>query len=96
MLGDGLPGTEGNQLQDVADVAAIYLVEVLASLEMTGGGFFESRTPTKVSTAVRLGAPHPGPTPMTHCGATPAVTRRDAEDDAALHARGRGTPSPFR
>jgi hypothetical protein len=61
VIGDGLPGTKGNQLQDVADVAAIYLVEVLASLEMAGGGLFESRTPTKVSTAVRLSAPHPAP-----------------------------------
>jgi hypothetical protein len=43
VLVDVLRNTGGDELQDVADSAATFLAEVLASFEMTRRGFFESR-----------------------------------------------------
>jgi len=42
VLVDVLRGTGGTELQDVADAAATFLLEVLASFEMTRRGFFDS------------------------------------------------------
>ena len=42
VLVDVLGDTGGTELQDVADAAATFLLEVLASFEMTRRGFFDS------------------------------------------------------
>ena len=42
VLVDILPSTSGHELRDVADAATTFLVEVLASFEMTRRGFLES------------------------------------------------------
>lgn len=42
VLVDALRDTDASELRDIADAAATFLAEVLASFEMTRRGFFES------------------------------------------------------